>query len=154
MRCRHARQLVLEDRERRSSGIEEHLGSCAECSAYARHWDELRRGLRRVAEDPTPEATFGFAQRASRLLQDVLGAERASEVFLERAGRRFVYAALLATFILFLVLLVPRTSPVRSAEAAEIGLAQPEASAAQNYPLFSGQLLANDFEFAAQSGGH
>ena len=155
MRCRHARRLILEESGSRSSEIAEHLAACQDCSAYSRHWNQLRRGLGRIAADPAPAPTFGFAQRVSRRLPEALGVERAGEAFLERTGRRFVYAALLATLVLFLVLLVPRTSPVRSSEAAvEIELAQPEASAAQNYPLFSGQLLANDFEFAAQSGGH
>jgi len=155
MRCRRVRQLIIDESGGQASEVAQHLAGCRACSSYSDHWDQLRRGLRRIAADPVPEPSWGFAQRVSRHLQEALGMERTSEAFLERTGRRFVYAALLATVVLFLVLLVPRTSPVRSSGAAvEMELTQPETSAAQNYPLFSGQFLANDFEFAAQPEGN
>lgn len=102
-----------------------------------------------------PEPSLGFASRLVRNLQDASGSQRAGEFFLERAGRRFVYAALLAALLLFAVLVVPRSSPVRStAVAAEIEATQPETMAAQNYPVYSGQLMDSDFEFAPQPGSH
>jgi hypothetical protein len=102
-----------------------------------------------------PEPSVGFASRLVRNLQEASGAQRAGEFFLERAGRQFVYAALLATLLLFAVLVVPRSSPVRSAPvAADVNAVQPETVAAQNYPIYSGQLMETDFEFAPQSGSH
>jgi anti-sigma factor RsiW len=155
MRCGKARRLMLEENEGRSVRLEEHLSGCPACAAYARDWASLRSGMRRLAMQAAPEPSLGFAGRLVRNLQEASGAQRTGEFFLERAGRRFVYAALLATFLLFAVLVVPRSSPVRStATTVEIEAAQPETMAAQNYPIYSGQLMDSDFEFAAQSGGH
>jgi len=154
MRCGRARRLVLEENGGRSARLEEHLSACPACAAYAQGWARLQSGLRQMARLAPPEPSLGFAVRVIRNLQDASGAQRA-EFFLERAGRRFIYAALLATLLLFGVLTVPRSSPVRStAAAAEIEAAQPETVAEQNYPIYSGQLMDSDFEFAPQSGSH
>jgi hypothetical protein len=153
MRCGQARRLVLEENGARR--LQEHLAACSGCAAYADDWARLQAGMRRVAMQATPEPSFGFAGRLVRNLQDASGAQRAGEFFLERAGRRFIYAALLATLLLFGVLVVPRSSPVRSTAAAvEIEAVQPETVAAQNYPIYSGQLMDSDFEFAPQAGSH
>ena len=139
----------------RSARLAEHLSTCPACAAYAQDWARLRSGMRRVAMQATPEPSLGFANRLVRNLQEASGAQRAGEFLLERTGRRFVYAALLATLVLFTVLLAPRSSPVRSrVAAAEIEATQPETMAAQNYPIYSGQLMDSDFEFAPQSGSH
>ncbi|HXJ93039.1 MAG TPA: hypothetical protein VMT20_09170 [Terriglobia bacterium] len=151
MRCRQARQFVLEDGGR-SARLEEHLSACPACAIYAREWTRLRSGMRGLALQAIPEPSLGFASRVVRSLQEASGAERAGEFFLERVGRRFVYAALLATLLLFGVLVVPRSSPVRSAPVAVANAVQPETIAAQNYPIYSGQLMDTDFEFAPQSG--
>ena len=155
MRCAKARRLMLEESGGRSVWLEEHLSACPSCSAYAREWARLRSGMRGLAMEAIPEPSLGFASRVVRNLQEASGAQRTGELFLERAGRRFVYAALLATLLLFAILVVPRSSPVRSAPvAADVNAAQPETIAAQNYPVYSGQLMDTDFEFAPQSGSH
>jgi anti-sigma factor RsiW len=155
MRCGKARRLMLEENAGRSMRLQEHLSTCAACAEYAQDWARLYSGMRLVAMQAAPEPSLGFASRVVRNLQEATGAERAGEFLLERAGRRFVYAALLATLLLFAVLVVPRSSPVRSTPAAaEIEAAQPETMAAQNYPIYSGQLMDTDFEFAPQSGSH
>jgi len=111
--------------------------------------------MRGLAVQAVPEPSLGFASRLVRNLQETSGAQRASEFVLERAGRRFVYAALLAALLLFGVLVVPGSSPVRSVPVAtDVNTVQPETVAAQNYPIYSGQLMDTDFEFAAQSGSH
>lgn len=154
MRCRKARRLVLEHGGR-SAFLEEHISTCPACAAYAREWAGLRSGIRGLAMQPVPEPSAGFASRLVRNLQEASGAQRAGEFFLERVGRRFVYAALLAALLLFGVLVVPRSSPVRSAPvAAEVSAVQPETIAAQNYPIYSGQIMDTDFEFAPQPGSH
>jgi hypothetical protein len=160
MRCRKVRELVIEEgagsarTDERWRACEEHLRACARCTAYVRHWKGLQEGLRRLGEEQAPLPSLGFAVRLARSLGEVSGSECAQELFLARAGRRFVYGALTAVLLLVLGLLVPPSGPLRSASAASLEPAQPEVVAAQNYPLFSGQLLANDFEFAPPSSGH
>jgi anti-sigma factor RsiW len=155
MRCGKARRLVFEESGARSVRLEQHLATCAACAADAQDWSRLQRGMRQVAMQAMPEPSVGFASRLVRNLQEASGAQRAGEFFLERAGRRFVYAALLATLLLFGVLVVPRSSPVRSTPvAADVNAVQPETIAAQNYPIYSGQLMDTDFEFAPLSGSH
>ena len=132
----------------------EHLSACAECASYARDWARLRGGMHRLAEEPAPEASLGFAPRLVRRLQEAAGDARLRDASLEQTGRRFVLAALVATLLLMLGLLVPSTGPARSSSAAELEMAQPETVAAQNYPLFSSQPTDVEFEFAAQPGGH
>ena len=154
MRCGKVHRLLLEDGGR-SAPLEEHLSVCPACAAYAREWAGLRSGMRGLAMQAIPEPSLGFASRLARNVQEASGAQRAGDFFLERVGRRFVYAALLAALLLFAVLVVPNSSPVRStAVAAEIEATQPETMAAQNYPVYSGQLMDTDFEFAPQSGSH
>jgi hypothetical protein len=92
--------------------------------------------------------------RLVRRLQQAAADERATEAFLERVGRRFVSLALLATLLLALALLVPHSGPVRSLPASDNDPGQTETVAAQNYPVFSGQLLDSSFEFAPPDGGY
>jgi anti-sigma factor RsiW len=153
MRCGKARQLMLEESGDGAVRLEQHLAACPACAAEAQDWARLQQGMRQFAMQAVPEPSLGFASRLVRNLQEVSGLERAGD-FLERAGRRFVYAALLATLLLFGILVVPNSSPVRSASVAADVSAQPDTLAAQNYPIYSGQLMDTDFEFAAQSGGH
>jgi hypothetical protein len=127
------------------------LRNCPACAAYARDWALLRTALRTVAEESVPEPSLGFATRLIRLLPDAAAQERTVSV--ERTGRRFVLAGLLAAVLLALGLLVPPSSPWRSPETAEIQTARAEATAAQSYPLFSNQAIEDEYEFASQGGG-
>jgi anti-sigma factor RsiW len=156
MRCGKIRKLIIAEGvvppPGRALEIEKHLAECAECTAYARDWAQVRTALRRVAEEPAPEPSFGFA---ARLVRRMPAAEaEAREVSLERTGRRFVLAGLLAAVLLMLGLVLPPSGPLRSPEAAEIQTARVEATAAQSYPLFSNQAIEGEYEFAPQSGGH
>ncbi len=164
MRCRKVRKLIVEKRplgspaarsSEFSGEMERHLAQCPACAAYAKDWGRVQTALRRVAEDPVPEPSLGFAVRLARQLPGAAAEARASEALLERTGRRFVLAGLLAAVLLVLGLLVPPSGPVRSPEAAELQTARSEAMAAQNYPIFSNQAIEGEYEFApAQSGGH
>jgi anti-sigma factor RsiW len=150
MGCRQLRKALLED-EIKPPTMQEHLRTCASCAAYVHQWEELRAGLRRVAEQESPEPSLGFAHRVVRKAQEPSLTERLSDLPLVRAGRRFVYAALMAALLLVLGILVPASGPVRS-PSADIEAAQPETVAAQNYPIFSGRLMENDVEFAPSEG--
>jgi len=153
MRCRKLRKLIVAESAARSPEIEDHLAHCSECAAYARDWERLRSVMRRMAEEPVPEPSIGFAARLARQLPNATAAARERELSLERTGRRFVFGGLLAALLLVLGLLVPPSGPIRSPEAAEIQTARSEAMAAQNYPLFSNQAIEGEYEFAPQGGG-
>jgi anti-sigma factor RsiW len=154
MRCRKVRKLIVAEGPERSPEIQQHLAQCPVCAAYGEEWTRLRTALRRVAEQPVPEPSIGFAARLARHLPDAAAKARAREVSLERTGRRFVLAGLLAAVLLVLGLLVPPSGPIRSPETAEIQTARSEAVAAQNYPIFSNQAIEGEYEFAPSSGGH
>ena len=147
MRCRQVRKILLEDAGLALAPAQDHLRACSSCASYLQEWEKLRTGLRRVAEEAPPEPIFGFAQRLVRSLGQSSAGRRLLDLTLVRAGRRFVYAALSAALLLSLLLLLPASGPVRSHSEA-VDTAQPESIAAQNYPIFSGQLMDNDFEFA------
>ena len=151
MRCRHVREAVLGEGGVASGAIQEHLRACSDCAAYLEQWERARGGLKLLAEQQPPAPSLGFAQRVTRNLQDPSLAGRVLDLSLIRAGRRFVYVALTAAVLLVLGVLVPASGPVRS-PAATVEAAQPEAVAAQNYPIFSGQLMDNEVEFAPASG--
>ncbi len=163
MRCRKLRKMIVaEDASRSpragspdwSPEIRQHFANCPACEAYAKDWVRLRTSLHRVAEEPVPEPSLGFAARLARQLPNAAAEARASEASIERTGRRFVLAGLLAAVLLVLGLLVPPSGPIRSPEAAEIQTARSEAAAAQSYPLFSNQAIEAEYEFAPQGGGH
>jgi anti-sigma factor RsiW len=153
MGCRKLRKLIVAEGALRSPEIEDHLAHCPGCAAYARDWERLQSAMRRVAEEPAPEPSIGFAARLVRQLPNAAATARARELSLERTGRRFVFGGLLAALLLALGLLVPQSGPVRSPEAAEIQTARSEAMAAQNYPIFSNQAIEGEYEFASQGGG-
>jgi anti-sigma factor RsiW len=154
MRCGKVRKGLLEAvGEPLPAEFAAHVATCPACASYARDWQGLQTGLKAMAAEPVPEPSVGFAVRLVRSFQQAAADERAVEVFLERVGRRFVSVALLAALLLALGLLVPRSGPVYSISAADTDPAQPEAVAAQTYPVFSGQLLDGSFEFAPQAGG-
>jgi anti-sigma factor RsiW len=154
MRCRKVRKLMIAEGAARPLAIQQHLDQCAACAAYARDWARVQTALRCVAKEPVPEPSLGFAARLARQLPGAAAEAQAREVSLERTGRRFVFAGLLAALLLALGLLIPPSGPVRSPEAAEMQTARAEAMAAQNYPIFSNQAIESEYEFAPQSGGH
>lgn len=153
MRCRKVRKLIIEDAVRPEE-LNRHLAECPACAAYAKDWAGLRSALHRVAEEPAPDPSLGFAARLARQLPDAAAEARAGEASLERTGRRFVLAGVLAALLLALGLLVPPSGPIRSPETAEIQTARSEAVAAQSYPIFSNQTIEGEYEFAPQGGGH
>jgi hypothetical protein len=113
--------------------VREHLAGCGACERYARDVRLVRAGLRALAEEAAPEASWGFAARLVRRWQ-AASQEDAAAAFLERVGRRFVYAASLLTLGLLLSLALTSSGPVRG-PATDALMAQPEVVYARPDPL-------------------
>ena len=96
----------------------EHLSKCAGCEGYLRDARLVQAGFRALAEETAPEASFGFASRLVRRLQEWEEKGARSEFF-ETVGRRFVYATLALTLALLLSLALPTSGPVRGVAGAD-----------------------------------
>ncbi len=134
MRCEDVREKI--DAlwgEELPGEVRRHLGECRACEGYARAARLLRTGLRVLAEDAAPEASLGFATRLLRQLH-APSQEEVAAAFLERVGKRFVYAAALLTLGLLLALALPASGPVRG-PAQDALMAQPEIVSARPDPL-------------------
>jgi hypothetical protein len=144
MRCEEF-QEKLEELEalELSAPLHEHAAGCPACQVYARDWRVARAGLRLLAAEPVPEAPVGFAARLVRQLEGVAEGGRSSEEFLERAGRRFVYASLALALTLLLFLLLPSSGPLRAPTTADLYWAGPETFAAENDLVLSGDSSGN-----------
>jgi hypothetical protein len=114
-----------------SAPLREHVMGCVACSAYLRDWQLAGAGLRLLAAEPVPEASAGFAARLVRRLEG-MSPVQSSEEFLERVGRRFVYASLALALTVLLFLLLPSSGPVRAPMTADLYWAGPETFAAEN----------------------
>ena len=64
--------------------------------------------------------------------------------FLERAGRRVVYATCVLALTLLLALALPSSGPLRGPTTAELYLAQSEEVTAGSIPIFTGELPSNN----------
>lgn len=119
MDCKEIRDLVGERwGEELPVEAREHLSECARCEAYWRNARFLRAGFHALAEETPPEASFGFASRLVRRLQQWEATGARSEFF-ETVGRRFVYATLALTLALLLSLALPTSGPVRGVAGAD-----------------------------------
>jgi len=119
MDCRAIRDLIGERwGEELPAEAREHLSRCAGCEAYWRNARFLQAGFHALAEATPPEASFGFASRLVRRLQE-WDATGARSEFFETVGRRFVYATLALTLALLLSLALPSTGPVRGVAGAD-----------------------------------
>ncbi len=137
MRCDEVRQVLEERGNELPLTVREHLAACPECRAYAEGWKTMRAGFRVLAEEPVQEASFGFALRVTRRLEDLVNAGRSGKDYVENAGRRFVYAALLLTAMYVMAMLLPSTGPLRGPATADLYLAKTEALQTYRDPLFS-----------------
>lgn len=132
MRCEEARFRFEEAAaEGLSEAVRDHLAQCADCRAYAREWRLARAGFLALAEEAVPEASLGFATRLLRRLEE----RRQPAEFLERAGRRVVYAGVLLALMLLLGLALPASGPLGGQAPAEFSLAQSEMMAAESDPV-------------------
>jgi len=119
MDCKANRELIGERwGEELPAEAREHLSKCAGCEAYWRDARFLQAGFHALAEETPPEASYGFAARLVRRLQQWEATGARSEFF-ETVGRRFVYATLALTLALLLSLALPSTGPVRGVAGAD-----------------------------------
>lgn len=134
MRCEDVREKIEALwEEELPAEVRQHLAGCPACEACARDARLVRAGLRVLAEDVAPEASLGFATRLLRQL-DAKSQDEAAAAFLERVGKRFVYAAALLTLGLLLALALPASGPVRG-PLPDTLMAQPEIVSARPDPL-------------------
>ena len=132
MRCQDVRTILEEGPTAEISlPVREHLKVCWACAAYARDWRLVAVGLHELSREPVPDASWGFAARAVRRIEETTAILRPRPEFVEQVGRRFVYATLMVTLILLLGLLLPSSGPLRGPAATEYYLVRPESISAR-----------------------
>ena len=132
MRCEDVRTILEEGPTAElSPPVREHLKVCRTCAAYARDWRLVAAGLHELSREPVPEASWGFAARVVRRIEEATAILRPRPEFVEQVGRRFVYATLMLTLILLLGLLLPSSGPLRGPAATEYYLVRPETVSAR-----------------------
>lgn len=149
MRCEEVHKILEDWPEEISAPVREHLAGCPGCGALAREYGLVRVGLRTLAAEPVPEPSWGFAVRVLRRLEESPVPEGAE--FLERVGRRVVYASFLLALTLLLALALPSSGPLRGPTAADFYLAQQESVTLAGDPILTGQLSENYVVIPANS---
>jgi hypothetical protein len=143
MRCEEVHRILLEDwPEEISATVREHLAGCPACGALARECGLVRAGFRALAAEPVPGPSWGFAARVLRRLEESPAPEGLE--FLERAGRRVVYASFALALTLLLALVLPSSGPLRGPTVADFYLAQQESVTIASDPILTGELAEND----------
>jgi len=128
MRCDVVRERIGEGIEL-PAGIEAHLSSCSACADFVRQWELVHAGLVALRKEEPPQASLGFAERLVRQMERARAVSQIGQQFIVEAGRRVVYATLLVALMLVLGLLLPSSGPLRTPQAAESILSQPEVAA-------------------------
>lgn len=120
MRCDEVRDRLDDLWESgESAEIRRHLAGCAQCARDYRDLRLVRSGFRLLQRVEVVEPTLGFAERLVRQLGELSKAPSVAD-FVERVGRRFVYATLVLTFLALLALALPSTGPVRGLSIADM----------------------------------
>lgn len=125
MRCDVVRKMVEEGLEI-PAGVQAHAASCPACAEYIRRWDLLRAGFAVLRKEEPPQASLGFTERFLRRLEQARAVSQTGQQFIVQAGRRVVYATLLVALMLILGLVLPSSGPLRTPQAAESILSQPQ----------------------------
>lgn len=137
MRCNEVRNMILEVwPEEVPPPVREHMRGCPACAAFVGDYGLVREGFRALALEVAPDPSWGFAERLLRRLEELREPQVAE--FLERAGKRVVYATGLLALTLMLALLLPSSGPLRGPTTAELYLAEQEMVAPGNAPIFTG----------------
>ena len=132
MRCQEVRTILEEaPTVELSLSVRQHLDDCLACAAYARDWRLVSAGFHELSREPVPEASWGFSARVLRRIEEATVLPGARPNFLEQVGKRFVYATLVLTLTLLLVLLLPSSGPLREPASVDLYLVQPEAVSAR-----------------------
>jgi hypothetical protein len=143
MRCEDVRKIIAEDwPEETPAAVREHLAGCAACDRLARNHKLVRAGFRVLAAEPVPEPSWGFSTRLLRRLQE--SSERQGAEFLERVGRRVIYATCLLALTLLLALILPSSGPLRGPTTADLYLAESEVLTAGNAPMYTGEFAESN----------
>jgi hypothetical protein len=136
MRCEVVRMILEELRSGDApDSVRGHLASCTQCAEWWQAWRMVSAGFRALSREAVPEPSWGFSERVVRRLQEAGEAGKSAADFLERAGRRVVWATLGVTLTVLLALVVPSSGPVRAASEPDYLLAQPQLASTQNYPI-------------------
>jgi hypothetical protein len=144
MRCEDVRTILEEVRsEDAPDSVRPHLASCAECATWWQGWRLVSAGFKALSQETVPEPSWGFSERVVRRLQEAGEAGRGAADFLERAGRRVVWATLGVTLAVVLALVVPSSGPVRASSEPEYLLAQPQVASTQSYPIVEVENIDN-----------
>jgi hypothetical protein len=117
-----------------SPEVRQHLAQCAACERYVRDLRLVRAGFRVLKREAAPEPSLGFADRLVRRLGELSKQPSVGEFF-EQAGRRFVYATLVLTFLLLLALALPPTGPIRGQSTADLLVPTEETALVPSDPL-------------------
>lgn len=128
MRCKDVKVILEAAEGSLSAPVQEHLSACADCREMRRGLWLMRAGFQALAQEPPPEASFGFSARVVRRLGAVVDSGSATAEFIERIGRRFVLAGLLVTMTLLLAFALPSSGPLRGPAPDEPYISQTEAS--------------------------
>jgi hypothetical protein len=137
MRCGDFKNILEElEGEDVPVAAREHLSSCASCRMEAQDRILLRAGFRGLAAEPIPEPSIGFMVRLLRRLDETATSFDPARDFLERAGRRVMYAGLALTLAVLLALVLPSWSPLHGVSATEFYPA-PQVQASESDPVFA-----------------
>ena len=135
MRCADLRERLDKLWEgEESPEVRQHLAQCAACERYVRDLRLVRAGFRVLKGEAAPEPSLGFADRLVRCWGELSKQPSVGEFF-EQVGRRFVYATLVLTFLLLLVLALPPAGPIRGQSTADLLVPAEETALVPSDPL-------------------
>ena len=100
--------------------VQEHLAICPSCRAEVEDRKLLRTGFKALAQEPLPELSVGFVPRLIRQLDNAALNIDPARDFLERAGRRVVFASVVLALTVLVALTAPPSSPWRQSSVTEI----------------------------------
>src|SRR5215472_7452046 len=136
MRCRKVQKNLAELGPTELSGPAlAHLAAFDACRAAARRMELWRAGMEVLVREPVPEPSPRFLARVMRRLEEAVGERTTAEEFLERAGRRVIYATCVLTVAVLLVLVLPSSGPLRAPANAELFFAEPEIQTLADDPV-------------------
>lgn len=131
MRCEAVRQIVEEGLSR-PPAVGVHIKSCSACREYVRQWEMIRAGLVALRGEQPPEPSIGFTTRVMRRLETSPAELPFGQQFIDQIGRRVVYATLMVAVMLFLILALPSSGPLRSTGISESILVQTQVATLSN----------------------
>jgi hypothetical protein len=121
MRCSEIRkQLGIFASADSTPSVRDHLLICSSCRAEAEAQKLLHAGFKSLAQEPVPEVSVGFVARLMRQLDSAALSGDPAREFLERAGRRVLYASLALALTVLVALMTPASSPLRGSSGTEI----------------------------------